>query len=394
MKTVGIIAEYNPFHNGHKFHIDKAKNILKNDYTICIMSGNFIQRGLPALYNKWIRTQMALNSGVDLVIELPVYYAVNSAEYFARYCIKIFNSIGCINNMSFGTEHDNLEDLYNICNVLLKQPTQYVKELKLQLSQGITYAKANELAIVKTLNDSKYTKILQNPNNILAIEYIKSLISTNSTVEPFNVIRTCNYNDDTIFSNICSATAIRNALQQNHTNELSNVVPSYTYELMNTNWPTFLSKFSAQIIFSLRKMSLEEIENILEITEGLEIRLKKYSFETNDINELINLVKTKRFTQTKIQRILIHILLGMTKTEFNEIEKNNLMYIRVLGTNSKGKEILKKIKENTNVPIITSVKKYIDMYGSNPLLDKDILSSNIYCEKYNIDMTTKLITNK
>lgn len=391
MNTVGIIAEYNPFHNGHNLHLTKTKNILKNNFTICIMSGNFIQRGLPALYNKWLRTELALNTGIDLVIELPTYYSINSADYFSKYCINLFNKIGVIDAISFGTEHDNISDLYDIANVIIQEPNEYKEELKQQLNNGVTYAKANQLAITKLFNNTKYSNILQNPNNILGIEYIKSIIKTNSQIKPFNIIRTSGYNDETINSNICSASAIRFALENNKKDKLYQVVPKYTYDLINNIPPTFLKDFSSQIIFLLRKMSLKEIENILEVTEGLETRLKKFSFETNNIEELLTLVKTKRFTQAKIQRILIHILLGMTKDEFLEIEKQNLMYIRILGTTSNGKKLIKQIKQNTNIPIITSVKKHIDKYGSNPLLNKDLLSSDIYCGKYNIDMTTKLI---
>lgn len=394
MRTVGIIAEYNPFHNGHKFHLEKTKELLNNDYTICIMSGNFIQRGLPAIYNKWIRTEMAIKNGVDLVIELPTYYAVNSADFFSKYSIKLLNSLGCIDNISFGAEDNSIEDISNVSEILVKQPSQYTAELKKQLSTGITFAKANEIAIVKILKEEKYSKILNNPNSILAIEYIKSLKNTNSSIKPFSINRIGDYNDTNISSHICSATAIRNSLEKKDEIDIKSVVPKETYNLLKTNHPLFLKDFGTQIIYSLRKMNIDEIANILEVSEGLESRLKKYSFQTNNICELISLVKTKRFTQAKIQRILIHVLLNMTKSEFNEIEKNNWEYIRVLGFNSKGKDLLKQLSKKCNIPVITSVKKFIEQHGLNPLLEKDILSSNIYCEKYNIDISQKLIEEK
>ena len=393
MNNLGIVAEYNPFHNGHLHHLVQSKNALKSNYTICIMSGNFIQRGLPALYDKWIRTKMAIQSGIDLVIELPIYYSVNSAEFFADYSIKLLDSLNCINTISFGTECNNIELLSNISNVLLSEPKEYKEELKNQLTKGITFAKANEISLLKILNSKKYSDILKSPNNILGIEYIKALKKHNSSIVPYTIKRNTDYLDKNISNNICSATAIRELLHDNKINRksLSKLVPNATYELINSSNCTFLEKFGTQILYSIRKMELSTLCNILEVTEGLESRLKKYSFETNNIYEFIDLVKTKRFTQAKIQRILIHILLDMTKSEFNDIQKNGYMYIRILGFNSNGKEIIKKLSKKCNIPIITSVKKYVEQYGNNPLLKKDMLSSDIYCQKYNIDFTQKII---
>ena len=392
MQNLGIIAEYNPFHNGHKFHIDKTKSKLNIDSSICIISGNFTQRGEPCLYSKWEKTKMALSNGIDLVIEMPTYYAVNSAQNFATCGIELLNSLGIIDYVSFGTECNDIEILKQLSDVLLNEPDEYKEELKKQLSMGNLFAKSNELAVLKVLGDDEFKNILSSPNNILAIEYLKALEKLNSKIIPFNIERTNDYLSLDINSDICSATAIRTALEKDiHTN-LENVVSLSTCEIMRKNTPKFLKDFETQIIYMIRKMDLKSLNDILEVTEGLDIRLKKFSFETNDIYELIHKVKTKRFTQTKIQRILIHILLGMTKTEFENIQKNNYMYIRVLGMNSKGKELLKKISTTCNIPVISSLKKYIDTYGSNPLLEKDILSSNIYYEKYNIDMTEKIIT--
>lgn len=392
MQNLGIIAEYNPFHNGHKFHIDKTKSQLNIDSSICIISGNFTQRGEPCLYNKWEKTKMALSNGIDLVIEMPTYYAVNSAQNFATYGINLLNSLGIIDYISFGTECEDLNILKQIVDIVLNEPLEYKEELKKQLSIGNLFAKSNELAILKVLNDKNYEKILSTPNNILAIEYLKALKKSNSKIMPFNIQRTNDYLSLDINSNICSATAIRNALEKNTHTNLENVVPLSTHETIKKSTPKFLKDFESQIIYMIRKMNLNDLNDILEVTEGLDVRLKKFSFETNDIYELIHKVKTKRFTQTKIQRILIHILLGMTKTEFENIQKNNYIYIRVLGMTNKGKDLLKNISKTCNIPVISSVKKYINTYGLNPLLEKDILSSNIYSEQYNIDMTEKIIT--
>ena len=395
MNNIGIIAEYNPFHNGHKYQLEKLKEITKYDNAICVISGNFIQRGLPAIYDKWTRTKMALEAGFDLVVELPTYYALNSAEKFAFGGVNILNNLGIINNICFGVENNDLDSLNDIANILVVEPKEYIKILKEELQKGISYAKSRENAIIKYTNNKKYGNILNSPNNILGIEYLKALKKLKSNMAPLLIKRhISNYNDINIESNICSATAIREVMEnkdiKNKEEILSKVVPNYTYNIMQNNNITTLKDFEKEIIYSIRKMSIEELSQILEVNEGIQTRLKKYSFETNDIYQLVDLVKSKRFTQTKIQRILLHILLNMTKNEFNCINKDN-EYIRVLGFNKNGKKLLKYIAQNTTIPIITSVNKYIKQYGKNSLLEKDILSSNIYLGKYNIDYTQKII---
>ena len=395
MNNIGIIAEYNPFHNGHKYQLEKIKEITKYDNAICVISGNFIQRGLPAIYDKWTRTKMALEAGFDLVIELPTYYAVNSAEKFAFGGINILNNLGIINNVCFGVENDDISSLNKIANILVNEPKEYTKILKEELQKGLSYAKSRENSIIKYTNKKEYGNILNSSNNILGIEYLKALKKINSNMSPILIKRhISNYNDINIESNICSATAIRELMDNNNNLNkeqiLSNVVPTSTYNIMKNSIIKSLKDLEKEIIYSIRKMSIEELSQILEVNEGIEIRLKKYSFETDDIYQLVDLVKSKRFTQTKIQRILIHILLNMTKNEFNCINKDN-EYIRVLGFNKNGKKLLKHIAQNTNIPIITSVNKYIKQYGINSLLEKDILSSNIYLGKYNIDYTQKII---
>lgn len=395
MNNIGIIAEYNPFHNGHKYQLEKLKEITKYDNAICVISGNFIQRGLPAIYDKWTRTKMALEAGFDLVVELPTYYALNSAEKFALGGVNILNNLGIINNICFGVENNDLDSLNDIANILVEEPKEYIKILKEELQKGISYAKSRENAIIKYTNNKKYGNILNSPNNILGIEYLKALKKLKSNMAPLLIKRhISNYNDIIIESNICSATSIREVMEnkdiKNKEEILSKVVPNYTYNIMQNNNITTLKDFEKEIIYSIRKMSIEELSQILEVNEGIQTRLKKYSFETNDIYQLVDLVKSKRFTQTKIQRILLHILLNMTENEFNYINKDN-EYIRVLGFNKNGKKLLKYIAQNTTIPIITSVNKYIKQYGKNSLLEKDILSSNIYLGKYNIDYTQKII---
>lgn len=401
MKNIGIVAEYNPLHNGHLYHLTKTKEFTKSDNLICIMSGNFTQRGLPAIYDKWIRTEMALKSGVDLVIELPTYYALNSAEFFANYSIKILNKLGIIDTVSFGSEETDISKLKQIANILSDETIEFKEILKKELNLGISFAKARENAISKFLDNKDIGNLLQSSNNILAIEYLKALNKTSSNITPLNIARTnCNYTDTDINSDICSATAIRHLLDKENISEndvdlLKRVVPNTTFDLMinndiNSTSKNSLKAFEKEIIYLIRKMPTNELKEVLEVTEGLENTFKKYCYETDDIYELIDLVISKRFTKTKIQRIFLHILLDMTKSEFNDIEKQDIQFIRVLGFNKKGKELLNEISNNTDIPVITSVKRYVDKYGLNKLFEKDILSSNIYCKKNNIDYTKKI----
>lgn len=403
MINTGIIAEYNPLHNGHIHHINESKKNTKSNNLICIMSGNFIQRGLPACYDKWTRTQMALSAGIDMVIELPTYYAVNSAEFFASYGVYLLNKLNYINYISFGSEETDLNKLKTLTDIFVNEPNEFKIYLKKELNKGISFPKARENAVLQYLNKSSFKNILNKSNNILAIEYLKALQRYDSNILPLNIPRiNNNYNDEHITDNISSATAIRKLLSKEKINKsvinkLKQLIPNSTFDIMSNDitstYNNDLKKFEEEILFLIKQKTEKELEDILEVTEGLENRFKKYVYETNDIYEFIKLVKTKRFTETKIQRILIHILLNMTKTEFNNIQKNidKYMYIRVLGFNNKGKELLKQISKNTNIPIITSVKKYIDTHPTNPLLEKDILASNIYCNKNNIDYTEKVI---
>ncbi|MDD4066450.1 MAG: nucleotidyltransferase [Clostridia bacterium] len=385
MKTLGIIAEYNPFHNGHLYHLNESKKIVNPDCTICIISGNFIQRGQPSIYNKWVKAKTALKAGINLVIELPTYYAVNNAENFSKYSIDIFNALN-VSDISFGAETDNITVLKNIANILISEPDEYKYILKEELNKGTLFAKASEIAILSTLKDESYNNILNNSNNILAIEYLKAIKRTNSSIIPHAIKRTNNYLDTKINNTICSATAIRTALEKNE--NIKNVIPDFTYNIITKEQPKFLKEFEKEILFKIRSMYSNELKNILEVTEGLENRLKDNCFKTDDIYEFIQLMNTKRFTQTKISRILIHILLNMTKEEFENI---NNKYIRVLAFDNIGEQFLKENSKQCSIPIITSIKKYIDTYGNNTLLNTDILASNLYCKENNIDFTQKII---
>lgn len=406
--VVGIIAEYNPFHNGHLYHLNESKKQSNADYTIAVISGNFVQRGDVSIIDKWSKTEMALRNGIDLVIELPTLYSISSAENFAYGSIKILDSLSIVNAVSFGTEQADIDTLDKFATVLFNEPKEYISVLNHELSKGISYPKARENALLLYLNDiRKYANVLSSPNNILGIEYLKALKKLKSNMIPIAIPRNkVGYNSNEMIDGFASATSIRQMLITRNTKNIHKVMPESSYEILNNcvsngQYVSSITQYEKEIIYILRKMSVEEIANIPDVTEGLENLIKEAANSCNNIQEFINIVKSKRYTQTRIQRILVYALLGITKKDMITLNKT-APYIRVLGFNSKGRDLLSAIvAENPKLNIITSVKKFMDSNTNKNLLsilEKDIFATNVYTLGYeydsisNLDYTKKLIT--
>ncbi len=405
-RVLGVIAEYNPFHNGHLYHIAKSKKETGAEHVIAVISGNFVQRGNTSIINKWKKARMALLNGVDLVLELPTVYSISSAENFAEGAIKIFNSLGIVDTISFGMETNDISTLNNIANVLYNEPKEYITILSHELKKGNSFPKARENALMMYLNDIKrYANVLSGSNNILGIEYLKAMRKTKSTITPIGIKREkVLYNDKYIIDEFASATAIRKMLMTKQLNDISKVMPRNSYlllgeELKEGHYVVDISRFEKEIIYTLRKMKVEDIAKLPDVSEGLENSIKNAADSCNTLEELINIIKTKRFTQTRIQRILLYALLGIDKKQM-ETSKKITPYVRVLGFNNKGKELISQMmKLNPKLNIVTSVKKYIDSVANKNLkemLEKDILSTNIYTLGYysdsysNLDYTNKI----
>lgn len=406
--VLGIIAEYNPFHNGHLYHLEQAKKMTNCEYTVCIMSGNFVQRGDTAILDKWTRTKMNLENGIDLVVELPTVYATSSSENFAMGAVKLLNSLKVVDYLSFGSENCEIDILNNIATVLYEEPKQFTSILSHELSKGISFPKARENALLMYLNNiQKYSNIINQSNNILGIEYLKALKSIKSHIIPSSVKRQkVYYNSQHIVDEYASSTAIRELLRRENFDEIRPVMPDSSYMLLleqyeKGNFVESLAEFEKEIIFKLRTMTTLEIAKLPDVNEGLEFAIKNAANSCNNLYDLITMVKSKRYTQTRIQRILVYALLGITKHDM-EISKKVIPYARVLGFNSKGKVLLSGIaKENPKLNIVTSVKKFMDESNNRNLksmLEKDILATNIYTLGYkkesnaNLDYTNKLIT--
>ena len=406
-KVLGIIAEYTPFHNGHALHIAKSKEETGAEYTICIMSGNFVQRGNTSIVNKWIKTEMALKNGIDLVIELPTIYAISSAENFAEGAIKILNSLKIVDTVSFGSEEADIDILNRLATILYNEPRKYTELLNAELKKGLSFPKARENAVLLYLNDSKYFNILNQPNNTLAIEYLKALKKYKSHIRPITIKREkAFYNSNCIVDEYASATAIRNMVINGQFDDIRKVMPRNSYDLLldeiqNKRFVSDITKFEKEILYTLRRLSTFDLKKFPEINEGLENAIKNAANSCNTLSKLINMIKSKRYTQTRIQRILLYILLNITKKDMI-VSRKTVPYARILGYTSKGKELISKIYQaNPKVTLITSVKKFIDSSNNKTykyMLNKDILATNIYTLAYqnnsiaNMDYTQKIVS--
>ena len=380
MNITGIITEYNPFHNGHKFHLEESKKQTKSDGTICIMSGNFVQRGGPAIIDKWKRTEMALSNGVDLIIELPTFYAVSSAEFFAKGAVSILNSLNIVNNLFFGSEIGDAKALSKIAKVLVSEDERFQNILKENLSLGLTFAKAREKSLIEYLNSSEINNIITSSNNILGIEYIKAILKLNSSINPVALKREgSNYNDKSLSQTFSSATSIREVLKNtSNIEDLKNIIPLESYEVFSKLQEqdyrfTFEEEMFKYIKYKIQTNCVN-FNNLYEVTEGLDNKIIKEISSSNSLHEFILKIKSKRYTYSKISRILTHIYLGLDNDDFKDIANKNNLYVRVLGFNKTGREILSLIKANSSIPLITKVPRFTN----NPLLKFDLQATACY----------------
>ncbi len=358
MKVAGVISEFNPFHNGHKHLIDeirKPTGSVQATHVVCVMSGNFVQRGEPALLPKEYRVKAALEENVDLVIELQTPYTLLSAEGFASAGIYLLNELKAVDCLAFGSECGELQPLQRIVDLM--QTEEFQGKLRYHLTYGVSFPEAQEKAINNILGEAS-AKLLVSPNNILGIEYLKALSKLHSPIVPYTIPREGANHDDTIpFGNYASASLIRKLISDNH---LPNALPfmptsmrtCFDNAYKDQSCPANMKKVESAILYKLRQMTAQDFLLCEGISEGLENRLAKASKEATSLEEWYTLVQTKRYPQTRIQRILWNVFLGIQKTNTPEYP----LYIRVLGANEKGMEILRSAKEKgCQIPIISRV---------------------------------------
>ncbi|MCI7332676.1 MAG: nucleotidyltransferase [Mollicutes bacterium] len=336
-KIIGIIAEYNPFHNGHLYQIKKIREKYKDATIVVVSSSSFTQRGEISLLNKFDKTKVALNNGVDLVIELPYVYSTQSSDIFASAAIKILNYLK-INTLCFGTERDNIDDIKICAQTQLNNP-EYDILVKKYLNDGFNYPTALNKAL-KSLVDIEITE----PNELLALSYIKEIISNKLNIDIFNIKRTNDYHDIESNESIVSASNIRNKLINNI--DIKDKVPSDVYDILKNI--KFNNKYFEFLKYKINSES--DLEKYLDVDEGLSTRIRNAINESNNLEELIQNIKTKRYTYNKISRMLNHILCSFTKDERDDVK--NIEYIRILGFNDTGQRHLNNIKNDLSINIL------------------------------------------
>lgn len=371
MKTTGIITEYNPFHYGHLYHLQKSKKISGADNIICIMNGNFTQRGLPAITDKWSRTKMSLALGVDLVIELPLVFGIRSAQYFAKAAVKLLDATDLVENFVFGSESGKIAPLKKLAEFLNDEPAEYKKILKDNLKKGDPYPSARESALEKFFSSKDILNQIKSPNNILGIEYIRAILKNNLALIPLTIKRTAdNYHSNLIKGEFASGRAIRKLIRKNDLSSVEDLIPRASFkiiknELHQQKIPVKINRLGLPILAKLRTIEAEKLAEFAEITNGLENRFTKAALKSGNLAELISNIKTKSLTRTRIQRNLLHILLDLTEEEFKKIDKDGPSYLRVLGFNKKGRKILSRLSQNASLPIITRIPNYITEINTN-----------------------------
>lgn len=386
MKIAGIIVEYNPLHNGHLFHINKTKELTNSDLIIAVMSGNFNQRGIPSIVDKWKKTKMALNNGVDIVLELPAIYSLSSAEFFSHGSVSLLNSLGVVDSICFGSEVGNIDFLKDVAHILVDEPSLFKSLLKKELDLGSTFPKARSLALLHYLKDKKYYNEdelithLNSSNNILGIEYLKSLKKLNSSIVPYTMKREGGSYNSTNLNNIfSSATSIRKILKSDDSVEqLISHVPSSVYsdmiQLKNSNYNfTFDSMMYPYIKYKAMTTKKNYFKLIPDASEGLHNKILNALKTSTDYGQCIDMIKSKRYTYTRISRILCQYFLGFYEYNTLEMRRESCPYARILGFTKNGSSILKSIKNNSAIPLYSKLPKDI-----NSTLSLDLQSTGGY----------------
>ncbi len=404
MKIVGLITEYNPFHNGHLYHIQKAKEITGADTVIVVMSGNFVQRGAPAIMPKHIRTEVALEAGVDLVLELPVCFSTGSAEYFAAGAISLLDHLGCVDSICFGSECGNYELLEQIARITTEEPEEYKAVLKKLLSDGMSFPLARQWALREYLQDETLDTVLEEPNNILGIEYIKALKRFGSSMKAYTIKRiVSDYHDDSLNSGYSSASAIRKLLAYTCNaihleadgmfdepslsevlTRLENEVPKscirFLDETHHTRYPIYSNDFSAILGYKLLAETKETLTGYLDINEDLANRIVNHANDFITIDQFCNLLKTKDTTYARISRCLFHILLDIKVSDMLDYKNSGYcQYARILGFRKNSKKLLSVIKKYSDTPLISKLSHAESLSETGrKMMHQDIFAANLY----------------
>lgn len=388
--VTGIIAEYNPFHNGHAYQIQKARELTGCDFVVVVMSGDFVQRGAPALFDKYTRTKMALLGGADLVLELPVWASSASAEFFAAGAVSVLEGIGCTDFLCFGAEDEKLSKMQKAVKLLADENTEFQKQLRDALKTGLSFPAARKQVLSGFLTEEE-SSILDKPNNILGIEYLKALKAKNSSIEPVIVKREGQgYHGQELSHGFASASGIRSALkdvgdweQDEKISQLFHVMPKKITEIFieagKQNQMVWEDDFSLLLQYNLLKQKNRlQLTAYSDVSKDLAMRISKNLNQFESYSSFVQKLKTKELTYTRISRALLHILLEITQEETRMFLHNP--YTRILGFRQDSKEVLGKMKKAKEIPVLTKISNYQKELANiqKGLFEKDIFASDLY----------------
>ena len=396
MKVAGIVSEYNPFHNGHEFLINETYQDGAT-HIVAVMSGNYVQRGETAIVSKWARTKQALSCGVDLVIELPLPWVLSSAENFGKGAVSLFDALGCVDEISFGCECGDINILQSAANAILSP--KIIPYLTSYLNSGLSFPSARETA-VREVFGSEIADVLKNPNNILAVEYIKALINLKSSITPFAVQRIGAEHDSEDFSQeFLSSSQIRKLIYSGNYDKAFRYMPLQSSEILQEEIseqkaPCDYSFLERAALCRLRQLTVSDFSDLSDIGEGLENRIYSAVKKSASLEEVYSYAKTKRYTHSRIRRIILSAFLGIKSDD----SAGNPPYIKVLGFNKQGGEILKAAKHTAKLPIITRSSDILSLDGrANRVFRLECLSTDIFAMAFpkpqpcGLEMTSGII---
>ncbi|MBE7032559.1 MAG: nucleotidyltransferase [Ruminococcaceae bacterium] len=376
MTVAAIICEYNPLHNGHKFHIEETRRKTGADAVVAIMSGNFVQRGDAAIYPKSLRAKAAILGGADLVLELPVSFATGSAEFFAQGAVRTLDSLGIIDYLSFGAECNNAEKLLGLAELFANEPPEFTDLIKLYSKDGLSFPAARAKAAAEFAG-ADAGKILSSPNNILGIEYCKALLKLNSKITPCVIERTgAGHDTEATNGNIASASFIRKLLVESNPEKAFLFMPDFAKKIFENQPLHSIKAIENALLCELIKSPTNKLREISDVSEGLENRIKDAALTANSLEELIASVKTKRYAHSRVRRIVLSAFLGITDND----RKAPPQYIKILDHNETGQKLIAAAKKTATLPIVRNTSQVNKLGNSEikELWERERIFDKIY----------------
>lgn len=386
MRTVGIVCEYNPYHNGHLNHMQRAAAHPDGEFIVCVMSSDFLQRGDPAILPKNLRAETAVLNGADLVFELPTVFSCSSAEFYASSAVTMMGRLGIVDSIVFGSEDNNIDMLKQLAKLLADEPDAYKLILKKHLNSGLSFAAARSLAVSEFLKNPELSDVVNGSNNILGIEYIKAILNGSYPINPVSVSRIAEeYKSEAIAGAFPSATAIRKKILEEGLDSVEAFLPPPTLSLLKSFYAGSdrfinIELFKDAIFYRIASLSADELALYHGVSEGFENRLKSSLSGSESVADYIEACTTKRYPKTRVARILIHILLGLEGKEAESIWSAGPLYARLLAASTRGMSLIPVLERNSSIPVFTSLKPFYQ--NARPswkkILDYEIKSSDIY----------------